>query len=78
MEELAQFLRMKHGILANELNSVSSLNEKIVPYLAQVLKERISRLEDLTELGTDLEDESVPQRRRYMSRVASSDLAHFQ
>jgi len=79
MEELAQFLRMKHGLSTNKLESESWLNEDVVPYLAQVLKERISRLGDLTESGTELEDEPTQHRRLYiMSRMAISDLAHFQ
>eukprot|EP00984_Skeletonema_dohrnii_P015496 scaffold6714_cov75-Skeletonema_dohrnii-CCMP3373.AAC.10 len=79
MEELAHFLRMKHGLSTNKLESESWLNEDVVPYLAQVLKERISRLGDLTESGTELEDEPTQHRRLYiMSRMAISDLAHFQ
>eukprot|EP00985_Skeletonema_marinoi_P031003 scaffold35407_cov146-Skeletonema_marinoi.AAC.2 len=79
MEELAQFLRMKHGLSTNKLESESWLNEDVVPYLTQVLKERISRLGDLTESGTELEDEPTQQRRLHiMSRMAISDLAHFQ
>ena len=79
LAELAQFLRMKHGLSVEESEPDSLLSEnELVPHLTQVLEERISRLEDLTESGTNLEDASIPQRRRYMSRVTSSDLAHFQ
>ena len=73
-----QFLRMKHGLSTEELESDSLLSDEVVPYLTQVLEERISRLEDLTESVTNLEDESIPQRQRYMSRMANSDLSHFQ
>ena len=73
LAELAQFLRMKHGLSTEELESVSLLSENVVPYLTQVLEERISRLSDTT-----LEDKSTSQRQRYMSRMVSADLAHFQ
>jgi hypothetical protein len=78
MEELAKFLRMKHGLATNKLESDAWLNEDVVPYLAQVLEERIARLGDVAESLAELEAESIPQRRRLMSRVTRSDLAHFQ
>jgi len=79
MKELAQFLRMKHGLSTKNLHSGAWLDEDVVPFLTQVLEERISRLGDLTETEseTELEDESIPQRRRYMYHVTRSDLAHF-
>ncbi len=79
MRELAQFLRMKHGLSENKLESETWLDEDVVPFLTQVLEERISRLEDLTETvsGTELEGKSIPQKRRYMHHVAKADLAHF-
>lgn len=78
MEELAQFLQMKHGLSTNKSESEAWLNEDVVPYLTQVLEERIARLGDVAESGAEMEDQHVPQRRRFMSHVVRSDLAHFQ
>ncbi len=79
MRELAQFLRKKHGLSANKSESDTWLDEDVVPFLTQVLEERISRLEDLTETvsGTEMEDKSISQKRRYMHHMSRSDLAHF-
>ncbi|KAL7427129.1 hypothetical protein ACHAXM_000718 [Skeletonema potamos] len=80
MEELAKLLRMKHGLVTNKSESEPWLNEDVAPYLAQVLEERVARLRDGDEslTVTELEDKSILQRRRLMSRVVRSDLAHFQ
>jgi hypothetical protein len=81
MEELAKFLQIKHGLAAiTSSDDDPWLNNEVVPFLTHVLKERIARL-DVGWLGTtDLEeeDESIPQRVRFMSRMRRSDLAHFQ
>ncbi len=81
MEELAKFLQIKHGLAAITSSDEDPwLNNEVVPFLTHVLEERIARL-DVGWLGSiDLEeeDESIPQRVRFMSRMRRSDLAHFQ
>ena len=77
---LAKFLQIKHGLAAVASDEDPWLNNEVVPFLTHVLEERIARLDVGWSGSSDLdeEDESIPQRVRFMSRMRRSDLAHFQ
>ena len=75
IEELAQFLRVKHGLSAE--NSASSvIDDGVRPYLTYVLNERIARLIEARESQNVM---SVSfSRLQFMRKMAELDLEHFQ
>eukprot|EP00579_Thalassiosira_antarctica_P011033 CAMPEP_0201922282 /NCGR_PEP_ID=MMETSP0903-20130614/10358_1 /ASSEMBLY_ACC=CAM_ASM_000552 /TAXON_ID=420261 /ORGANISM="Thalassiosira antarctica, Strain CCMP982" /LENGTH=1043 /DNA_ID=CAMNT_0048459387 /DNA_START=185 /DNA_END=3316 /DNA_ORIENTATION=- len=72
VEELAHFLLVKHG-LTFENSSDSKINDKVRPYLIEVLEGRVSRLMEAMDTTID-----VDSRLRFMRQIVKNDLMHFQ
>lgn len=76
VEELAVFLRVKHGLEAED-TSGSTIDDDVRPYLAEILEERVARLEEALGVDIDVERLSLP-RLRFMRQMVKNDLMHFQ
>ena len=68
IDELARFLKVKHGLLPND---------DVSPYLIGVLEERIARLNESVE-EKDIDDGSISPTLGFMRQMAKNDLHHFQ
>ena len=81
LKELTQFLRQTRGLSTNhQLGLEDWLNEDDVPYLTQVLEQRVARLGDAADVGfeSELDEAAVTVgQRKAMTRMAKSDLDHL-
>ena len=68
LDELARFLKVKHGLLPND---------DVSPYLIGVLEERIARLNESVE-EKDIDDGSISPTLGFMRQMVKNDLHHFQ
>mmetsp|Transcript_10248 Transcript_10248/g.22785 ORF Transcript_10248/g.22785 Transcript_10248/m.22785 type:complete len:700 (-) Transcript_10248:194-2293(-) len=76
IEELAQFLRVKHGLSHEKSASGLNLDDVVRPYLIQVLEERVARLMEAININIDEESISLP-RLEFMRQMVKNDLTHF-
>lgn len=77
VEELAHFLRVKHG-LSLDNTSTSNIDEEVRPYLIQVLEGRIARLTEAVDAKSDTEISDLPRRVQFMRQMEKNDLKYFQ
>jgi len=75
IEELANFLRVKHGLSLDKPKAV--VDDEVRPYLMEILEGRIARLVEALEANNQLKDDS-PSRLKFMEQVVRNDLESFQ
>jgi len=75
IEELANFLRVKHGLFLDTTNA--EVDDEVRPYLIEVLEGRIARLTEAIEANNEVKSDS-PSRLKLMNKVIQNDLVHFQ
>ena len=74
IEELANFLRVKHGLSLDKTNAV--VDDEVRSYLIDVLEGRIARLTEAIEVNNEVKSDS-PSRLRFMTQVVQNDLESF-
>ena len=73
IEELANFLRVKHGL---SIGKSSTIDDEVRPYLIEVLEGRIPRLTEAIKVNNEVKS-GAPSRLRFMKQVVQNDLLHF-
>jgi len=76
IEELAHFLRVKHG-LASGNSSAANLDDDVRPLLIDLLEGRVARLMEAMSNDVDKETFALP-RLNLMRQMVKNDLMHFQ